>query len=72
MRLQVDCCRLVHAALLFSFLVHPEDAGDMFLRSIGFFSELHGVITQKAVLFLTRRLFGLFEDTSQHSPYVDN
>jgi hypothetical protein len=29
-------------------------------------------MTEKAVFFLIRWLFGLFEDTTQHSPYVDN
>jgi hypothetical protein len=47
--------------------VDLEDGGDMFLRSMWLFLN-YTVITEKAILFLTRLLFGLFGDTTQHSP----
>jgi hypothetical protein len=38
---------------LLGLFFNPEDGGDMFLRSVGDFDGLHGVISQKIEVFTT-------------------
>jgi hypothetical protein len=42
---------LIYAGFMNSLLFNPEDRGDVYLRNVGWFSELHSVIFQKIKLF---------------------
>jgi hypothetical protein len=42
-----------HPGFLLGLFFDPEDGGDMFLPNVGCFNGLHGVISQKIVLFIT-------------------
>jgi hypothetical protein len=42
-----------HVRFSLGLFFHPEDGGDMFLRNVGYFNGIHGVISQKIVLFIT-------------------
>jgi hypothetical protein len=49
-----NVCYLLHAGLLLGLFFDPEDGGYMFLRNVGCFNGLHGVISEKIVFFRAR------------------